>query len=196
MSESIPTGNDCGTCTVCCMALRVIEMDKEAGRYCKHCLPGKGCGIYETRFEVCRTFLCGWRLVPQLDAAWRPDKSGILMLRQEVDKLPEAYRAAGPGVNFVILGGEKAILTARLRRICRHPGHAQCCGLPVGGHAQDLDQSLSGETGRIPEYPGGDRDAAAHLSAACEIARAQQSGADAVDRTALTRPMLAAGGPA
>jgi hypothetical protein len=92
------------------MALRVIEMDKAAGRYCKHCLPGKGCCIYETRFEVCRTFLCGWRLVPQLDAAWRPDKSGILMLRQEVDKLPEAHRAAGPGVNFVILGGEKAIL--------------------------------------------------------------------------------------
>ena len=31
------------------------------------------------------------------------------MLRQDVDKLPDAYRAAGPGVNFVILGGEKAI---------------------------------------------------------------------------------------
>ena len=109
MSESVSTGNDCGNCTVCCMALRVIELDKEAGRYCQHCIPGKGCGIYETRFEICRTFLCGWRLVPQLDAAWRPDKSGILMLRQEVEKLPEAYRAAGPGVNFVILGGENAI---------------------------------------------------------------------------------------
>src|ERR1700722_5643625 len=109
MIESGPS-NDCGTCTVCCMALRVIELDKEAGPYCKHCIPGKGCGIYETRFEICRTFLCGWRLVPQLDAAWRPDRSGILMLRQEVEKLPEAYRAAGPGVNFVVLGGEKAIL--------------------------------------------------------------------------------------
>jgi hypothetical protein len=110
MSESIPAGNDCGNCTVCCMALRVIEIGKEAGIYCRHCLPGKGCGIYETRFEICRTFLCGWRLVPELDAAWRPDKSGILMLRQEVAKLPEAYRAAGIGMNFVILGGEKAIL--------------------------------------------------------------------------------------
>jgi hypothetical protein len=92
------------------MALRAIEIDKEAGRYCQHCLPGKGCGIYETRFEVCRGFLCGWRRVPQLGEAWRPDKSGILMLTQEVAKLPEAYRAAGPGVNFMILGGEKAIL--------------------------------------------------------------------------------------
>jgi hypothetical protein len=92
------------------MALRVIELDKEAGPYCKHCLPGKGCGIYETRFEICRTFLCGWRLVPQLGEEWRPDRSGILMMTQEVDTLPEEYRAAGPGMNFVILGGEKAIL--------------------------------------------------------------------------------------
>ena len=109
MSESVPTANDCGNCTVCCMALRVIELDKEAGRYCNHCLPGKGCGIYETRFEVCRTFLCGWRLVPRLGEARRPDKSGILMLRQAVDKLPQEHRAAGPGMNFVILGAEQAI---------------------------------------------------------------------------------------
>jgi len=32
------------------------------------------------------------------------------MLTQEVDKLPEMHRAAGRGINFVILGGEKAIL--------------------------------------------------------------------------------------
>jgi hypothetical protein len=110
MAKDVPTGNSCGSCTVCCMALRVIELDKEAGSHCRHCLPGKGCGIYETRFEICRGFLCGWRLVPQLGEGWRPDKSGILILTQEVDKLPEGYRTAGPGVNFVILGGEKAIL--------------------------------------------------------------------------------------
>ena len=119
MSESAPTGNDCGNCTVCCMALRVIELDKEAGRYCKHCLPGKGCGIYQTRFEICRTFLCGWRLVPQLDAAWRPDKSGILMLRQEVDKLPEAIRR-GAGREFCDPGRRESDHEVRLRRICHH----------------------------------------------------------------------------
>ena len=109
MTEGASPGNSCGNCTVCCMALRVIELDKEAGRYCGHCLRGKGCGIYETRPEICRAFLCGWMLVPQLDEAWRPDKSGILIMVQEKDKLPEEYRAAGPGMNFVILGGEKAI---------------------------------------------------------------------------------------
>jgi hypothetical protein len=109
MEQTVPTGNSCGSCTVCCMALRVIELDKEAGTYCRHCLPGKGCGIYETRFEICRTFQCGWRLIPQLGEEWRPDRSGVLILTQEVDKLPEEHRAAGRGVNFVILGGEKAI---------------------------------------------------------------------------------------
>src|SRR5581483_1379015 len=92
------------------MALNVIEIGKEAGIYCRHCIPGKGCGIYETRFDICRTFLCGWRMVPALGPEWRPDKSGILMLMQEPAKLPEAHRAAGHGINFVILGGEKAIL--------------------------------------------------------------------------------------
>ena len=94
------------------MALRVIELDKEAGHYCKHCILGQGCGIYETRFEICRTFVCGWRMVPQLGESWRPDKSGILILTQEVAKLPPEHRAAGPGMNFVILGGEKAILVS------------------------------------------------------------------------------------
>jgi hypothetical protein len=92
------------------MALRIIELEKPAGISCKHCLPGKGCGIYETRPDVCRAFHCGWRQVPQLGDAWRPDLSGVLMLTQEVDKLPEEHRASGKGVNFVILGGEKAIL--------------------------------------------------------------------------------------
>jgi len=110
MSEAPPTSNSCGDCTVCCHSLWIKELDKPAGIYCKHCLPGKGCGIYETRFEICRSFLCGWRQVPQLGEAWRPDRSGILMMPQEVDKLPEEHRASGPGINFVVLGGEKAIL--------------------------------------------------------------------------------------
>ena len=116
MSAKPPAGNDCGSCTVCCMALRVIELGKEAGPYCRHCIPGKGCGIYETRFEICRTFLCGWRLVPELGDQWRPDRSGILIMTQETAKLPEEYRAQGLGMNFVILGGEKAI---------SHPGFAE-----------------------------------------------------------------------
>ncbi len=107
--------NSCGECAVCCSALRVIELDKPAGITCQHCT-GTGCGIYETRFEICRAFLCGWRLVPALGDAWRPDRSGVLILTQKVEELPQEHRAAGSGVNFVILGGEKAI---------RRPGFAE-----------------------------------------------------------------------
>src|ERR1700685_4410236 len=98
MIQSVPTGNDCGSCTVCCMALRVIELDKEAGRYCQHCLPGKGCGIYETRPEVCRGFLCGWRRVPQLGEEWRPGKSRALLPAQDGENVPGGCRAVGAGV--------------------------------------------------------------------------------------------------
>ena len=71
----------------------MLILDKPAGIYCQHCIPGKGCGIYETRFEICRGFLCGWRQVPQLGDDWRPDHSGILMMMQEVDTLPDEHRA-------------------------------------------------------------------------------------------------------
>lgn len=108
MSAESGAGNSCGDCTVCCMALDVEEIGKKAGKLCEHCTP-KGCGIYETRFEVCRDFLCGWRVVPQLGDAWRPDRSGVLILGMEAGKLPEEHRAMGNGVQFVILGGEKAI---------------------------------------------------------------------------------------
>ena len=110
MSKPAPTSNDCGECTVCCHSLLVKELNKPAGIYCEHCVEGKGCAIYETRFQICRTFLCGWRQVPQLGEPWRPDRSGILIMMQDVEKLPEEHRAAGRGVNFVVLGGEKAIL--------------------------------------------------------------------------------------
>jgi hypothetical protein len=114
MPESPETGNSCGDCTVCCLALRIEEFDKPAGTLCQHCT-GTGCGIYETRYEVCRGFMCGYRMLPALGDTWRPDRSGILIMMMELKDVPEAHRGAGPGMQFVILGGEKAI---------RRPGFA------------------------------------------------------------------------
>lgn len=101
----------CGSCTVCCLALGIKEFDKPAGVICQHCT-GSQCGIYETRYDVCRSFLCGWRMIPQLGDAWRPDRSGILMMVVEAKDVPQEHRASGNGMQFVILGGEKAILRA------------------------------------------------------------------------------------
>ena len=74
---------ECGTCTLCCKVMAIRELEKPMGHWCAHCVPGKGCGIYETRFEICRTFLCGWRQVPQLGDAWRPDRSKFLMYTEK-----------------------------------------------------------------------------------------------------------------
>jgi hypothetical protein len=111
MSDQSRTDKICGTCTVCCLALGIKESGKAAGVMCQHCT-GTGCGIYETRYEVCRGFLCGWRMISQLDDAWRPDRSGILLLIVEAKDVPEEHQPSGNGMQFVILGGEKAILRA------------------------------------------------------------------------------------
>lgn len=100
----------CGPCTVCCVELKIDtpELRKKARQPCPH-LAGKGCGIYATRPPVCREFLCGWRLFEELGEDWRPDLSGILMLRRAPDELPAAWRCAPYGVHLVVIGGEAAV---------------------------------------------------------------------------------------
>jgi hypothetical protein len=109
MAETAIPRPDCGGCTVCCTALPIeADFTKPAGVACRHCTP-TGCGIYETRYAICRGFLCGWLLLPGLDESWRPDRSGILIRVIDRDELPPAHREAGSGVHFTILGGEDAI---------------------------------------------------------------------------------------
>jgi hypothetical protein len=109
MTSEPASGKSCGTCAVCCHSLRVVELSKPAGVMCGHCT-GTGCAIHATRFEICRTFYCGWRIVKQLDDSWRPDRSGVIIITMEADKLPEEYRPQKNGLEFIVLGGEKAIM--------------------------------------------------------------------------------------
>lgn len=76
-------GRECGSCSMCCKVLRVdwLEPVKEAGKWCPHCMPGKGCGIWETRPVKCGAFHCHWRQNPELGDNWRPDRSGFLVNR-------------------------------------------------------------------------------------------------------------------
>ncbi|MEO8895386.1 MAG: hypothetical protein ABI450_05845 [Rhizomicrobium sp.] len=96
------------------MKIKTPQLRKDAQIPCPH-LVEKGCGIYESRPPVCRSFLCGWRLTPELDASWRPDRSGVMLLPLAQAQTPKAYSAAGNGWVFVISGGDKAI-TPRLAR--------------------------------------------------------------------------------
>ncbi len=90
----------CGECTVCCTALAIetAELRKAPGVACLHCTP-TGCGVYQTRFAICRSYFCGWFGLPELGEDWRPDRSGILISPRDEDE----------GIEFLVLGGEAAV---------------------------------------------------------------------------------------
>ena len=116
LRPSPPPAKICGECRACCVDLQIDtpEFQKNARILCPH-HTGSGCGIYATRPKVCREFLCGWLLFPELGNDWRPDRSGVLILQRAYDQLPPAYQPAGHGVHLYVTGGEAAI---------RRPGFA------------------------------------------------------------------------
>jgi hypothetical protein len=76
------TGRECGDCSLCCKVLDidVPELQKPPGAWCQHCSPGRGgCGIYETRPDICRGFACGWLVIPWLGEEWKPSLSKIVV---------------------------------------------------------------------------------------------------------------------
>jgi hypothetical protein len=107
-SKGMEVPGSCGDCVMCCQWLDIetTGLSKKAGVLCQHCTGG-GCGIYETRPELCRNFFCGWRMVPQLGEAWRPDRSGVIILL--VNDPPKNYPGSKNGYNFVVLGGDASV---------------------------------------------------------------------------------------
>jgi hypothetical protein len=76
---AMPEGRDCGACVTCCRDLLINdpELKKPAFTLCQHCT-GSGCGIYETRPSVCRSWNCVWRELGALPDALRPDRCGVM----------------------------------------------------------------------------------------------------------------------
>lgn len=72
----------CGACTVCCRELTIDDpaLCKPAAVLCAHCIQGRGCAVYASRPATCRDWHCGWRSLPWLAEALRPDRSGLLVL--------------------------------------------------------------------------------------------------------------------
>src|SRR5271156_1629072 len=97
-------GRECGNCTECCKVMTIdsAELRKPPGVYCPHCLPGTGCGIYERRPSLCRTWHCQWRRSAWIDASLRPDRSGVLAHLIDTKDL-EGY-AGEYGFVFEVLG--------------------------------------------------------------------------------------------
>jgi hypothetical protein len=66
-------GRSCGSCSLCCKLLRVLELDKPANEWCGHCKPGHGgCAIYDSRPQICRGYYCGWMLSDRVGDEWYP----------------------------------------------------------------------------------------------------------------------------
>jgi hypothetical protein len=76
MSET----RECGSCTLCCKVLAVAALDKPKGVWCRHCRPGKGCGIYEQRPPECRSFGCLWLADPKFPDAFKPERSKLVFV--------------------------------------------------------------------------------------------------------------------
>ncbi|MDP3067597.1 MAG: hypothetical protein Q8M72_02885, partial [Methylocystis sp.] len=54
-------GKACGSCYFCCKVLEIEEFKKPAGKLCEHCALTGGCGVYDTRPDVCRDYYCRWK---------------------------------------------------------------------------------------------------------------------------------------
>jgi hypothetical protein len=112
--QTVPN-RQCGECLACCkyMPIRSPELTKDANQLCPNydfAIPG--CKIYDTRPHLCRTWLCGWRVVPQIPDGWRPDQIGLLIRVDDQDNIPPAY-AGKTAVKFMILtdAGKNFILS-------------------------------------------------------------------------------------
>ena len=82
MSDAAAPERSCGTCTLCCKVLRIVELAKPHGVWCQHARTGQGCAIYSDRPPSCRAFRCGYLASPELPEAWHPARSKIVLVRE------------------------------------------------------------------------------------------------------------------
>lgn len=69
----------CDNCDVCCNILEVRELNKKSYKNCDHRAEGGGCGIYNDRPSICRTWNCAYilGLMPNQEAL-KPNNLGLM----------------------------------------------------------------------------------------------------------------------
>jgi hypothetical protein len=77
--DRLVAGRECGSCVACCKILEINKPELQKARHvlCPH-NTGTGCGIYETRPAICRTWHCLWRRIEELPDFTRPDRIGVV----------------------------------------------------------------------------------------------------------------------
>jgi hypothetical protein len=64
---------------MCCKVIRVVELEKPAGVWCKHAAPGHGCGIYPDRPTPCQVFRCVWLDQADTPDALKPERTKVVL---------------------------------------------------------------------------------------------------------------------
>ncbi len=77
------TARECGSCTLCCKVYEVPVLEKPEGKWCQHCKPGKGCGIWADRPKFCRDFHCLWINDRSFGPEWKPETAKFVMNVQD-----------------------------------------------------------------------------------------------------------------
>lgn len=68
----------CDGCTLCCKLINIPWMDSPPGKWCKHCIIGKGCNVWNTVCpNDCKIYECSYRQ-SKCSTDIRPDKIKIL----------------------------------------------------------------------------------------------------------------------
>ncbi len=159
-SEVVP-GRACGTCTLCCKVIAVVDFDKPPGVWCPHCVRSKGCGIYETRPRDCRTFFCHWMVEKGLGPEWKPERAKFALVTTRggitafVDPgFPGAWRAS-PYFETLKRWALEGLRAANgVRVVAVRIGVRTIVLLP--DREVDMGEVGPGETLRLRPTPGGD----------------------------------------
>lgn len=83
--SAVVPGRSCEGCTICCKLFAVEQLAKPPVKWCEHCRIGTGCGAYDDRPIECQQFFCEYLLDPTLDESWKPSRSRIVVVRQELE---------------------------------------------------------------------------------------------------------------
>ena len=105
----------CGSCTMCCRATGVPELNKPVNVWCSHCNIGKGCAIYAIRPQSCRSFECRWLSDKTLPESLRPDRCKVIFEKLGEFKIYLAMVARG----YKDVWQEQSELTGLIQQILR-----------------------------------------------------------------------------
>jgi hypothetical protein len=92
----------CGTCTKCCegyITATIRGQEVSPGKPCFLLQIGKGCVDYDNRpDDPCKMFECEWLANMQVPDWLYPDKSGVIIHNQKIERIP--YLRMTPTTNL------------------------------------------------------------------------------------------------